>query len=87
MSHAHHTHTHTHTHTQAHTYSPNVLSTYHESTSASQRPKIKQQTQEFPLWHRGLRTHCRGTGFLPGLAQWVKGSQVAAAVARIQSLA
>ena len=31
--------------------------------------------------------HCRGAGLIPGLAQWVKGSSVAAAVVQIQSLA
>ena len=30
---------------------------------------------------------CRGTDSIPGLAQWVKGSSVAATVAQIQSLA
>ena len=43
---------------------------------------------EFLLWHSGLRIHgsghCRGVGSLPGLAQRVKGSSVAIAVARIE---
>lgn len=48
---------------------------------------------EFPLWRSGLRIQLQQLGSLcrrrfdPGLAQWVKGSGVAATVSRIQSLA
>ena len=31
--------------------------------------------------------HCRGSGLIPGREQWVKGSDIAAAVAWIQPLA
>lgn len=49
---------------------------------------------EFPLWHKGLRgllqvaqVRYRGTGSIPGPAQWVKGFGVAAAPVRITAVA
>ena len=53
---------------------------------------------EFHLWGSGLRIcsgldHCRGPGLIPSPVQWVKGSNVVAAVAwvaavvQVQSLA
>ena len=59
-----------------------------------ERSLRKMTLLEFPLWHRGLRgllhvaqVRYRGTGSIPGPAQWVKGFGVAAAPVRITAVA
>ena len=53
---------------------------------AGQRPTFEAaevEVKEFPLWHSRMVVswHNQDTGSIPGLAQWVKGSGVTAAVA------